>query len=254
MRKLLIGLLVVFLVTVPISAAPKDVYLGDVAVVSWLDRDTVMVVLANESPHGAAVTISTNIWDSRWRPVFTERTVTVPGRSIVQEAFVLNTSWKNEPLSIRVSQRNNAITVDVQMPTIFQPSAYVVRANEQIEVGVDLAFLLERQEQARLIVDDFAQVYGANSREPIKVKSVEGGFRYVSSRNSIEYVPPWMVLSTKTPQLNGTGVITFSLYKETDGYRGYRDEIPGPTILVYGRNLRFAESSKEPTLPRIITR
>lgn len=254
MRKLLTSLLVVLLVTVPISAAPKDVYLGDVAVVSWLEKDTVMVVLANESPNSVAVTISTNIWDSRWRPIFTERTVTVPGRSIVQEAFYLNTSWNNDPLTIRVSQRNYAITVDVQMPDVFRPTSYVVRANEQIEVEVDLALLLGRQEQGRLVVDDFAQVYGSNSREPIKVKSVEGGLKYVPSRNSIEYVRPWMLLTMKAPQLNSTGVMTFSIFKETDGYRGYREEIQGPTILVYGRNLRFAEPAQEPTLPRIITR
>lgn len=254
MRKLLTSLLVILLVTVPISAAPKDAYLGDVAVVSWLERDTVMVVLANESPNSIAVTISTNIWDSRWRPIFTERTVTVPGRSIVQEAFYLNTSWNNEPLTIRVSQRNYAITVDVQMPDVFRPTSYVVRANEQIEVEVDLSLLLGRQEQGRLTVDDFAQVYGSNSREPIKVKSVEGGFKYVPSRNSIEYVRPWMLLTMKAPQLNSTGVMTFSLFKETDGYRGYREEVQGPTILVYGRNLRFSEPVQEPTLPRIITR
>lgn len=254
MRKLLTSLLVILLVTVPISAAPKDAYLGDVAVVSWLERDTVMVVLANESPNSIAVTISTNIWDSRWRPIFTERTVTVPGRSIVQEAFYLNTSWNNEPLTIRVSQRNYAITVDVQMPDVFRPTSYVVRANEQIEVEVDLSLLLGRQEQGRLTVDDFAQVYGSNSREPIKVKSVEGGFKYVPSRNSIEYVRPWMLLTMKAPQLNSTGVMTFSLFKETDGYRGYREEVQGPTILVYGRNLRFAESTQEPSVPRLITR
>lgn len=254
MRKLLISLLVILLVTVPISAAPKDVYLGDVAVVSWLERDTVLVVLANESPNSVAVTISTNIWDSRWRPVFTERTVTVPGRSIVQEAFHLNSSWNNEPLTIRVSQRNYAITVDVQIPDVFKPTSYVVRANEQIEVEVDLAFLLQPQSQGRLVVDDFAQVYGTNSREPIKIKSVEGGFKYASARNTIEYVQPWMLLTMKAPQLNGTGVMTFSLFKETDVYRGYREETWGPTILVYGKNLRFAESTHETTLPRIITR
>lgn len=254
MRKLFISLLVVLLVTVPISAAPKDAYLGDVAVVSWLEKDTVLVVLANESPNSVAVTISTNIWDSRWRPIFTERTVTVPGRSIVQEAFVLNSSWKNEPLTIRVSQRNYAITVDVQMPDIFKPSSYVVRANEEVEIDVDLALLLESQGQARLVVDEFYQAYGANGRGPIRIKSVEGGFKYVPSRNSIEYVRPWMLLTMKAPQLNSTGLMTFSLYKETDGYRGYREEIQGPTILVYGRNLRFAESKQEPSLPRLITR
>ena len=138
-----------------------------------------------------------------------------------------------------------------------QPTAYIIQANEQWDVSVDLGFLLESRDAVRLLIDDFYQVAGSNSRGRIQVKTFEGGLQYFPSRNSIEYVKPYMVLSMKAPQLNNVGVMTFSMFKVVDGYRGYQEEIVGPTVLVYGRNLRFMDNTHitpEPKLPPLITR
>ena len=257
MRKIVLVVLVVVLLSVPVMAAPRDAYLGDLAVVSWLEQDTVMVAIANESSSRKSVTVSTDTWDSRWRPVFSDRTVLVPARTIIVEAFTLSSYWRGDPVSIEISEWSRSITVEAQMSDIMQPTAYVIRANDEWEVKVDLAFLMDSREPVRLVIDDFYQVAGSGSRGRIQVKKFEGGLEYFPSRNSIEFVKPYMVLSMKAPQLNNVGVMTFSMFRVVDTYRGYQEEIIGPTVLVYGRNLRFTDNTHitpEPKLPPIITR
>lgn len=254
MRKYWLIFVITLILLVPIQVAHGNGYLGDVAAVSWLDRDAVIVVLANESSSSSVVTVSTNIWDSRWRPIFTERTITVPARSLVQEVFYLNEPLSNEPLTIRLSQRNRATTLNVQTSDLFKPTAYVVQANENISVEVDLSRFLTERENLRLMVDEYYRVNGSNTKGAVEIKKLEGGLRS-GARNSIEFVQPLLELSMRAPQLNGVAILTFNMKKgQTDYGWGRGEDIQGPSILVYGRNLRFSESKEDPLLPRIITR
>jgi hypothetical protein len=244
MRKALIAVLLVVLFSVPVFAIqPRVAYLGDITSIAWMDGGTLNVALANNSNTRSTITISTDTWDSRWRPVFSERTVTVPGRTIVAVSIKPSEPRRGESINVKISEFRRSVEVPIQAGSIFNAKSFVVPANTRLSFDIDLGFMLGEPRLDRLVVDKFYEGVGSRARGPIEVESVEGGLRYVPSRNSIEYTAPKMVLSMRTPQTNGLEVITFSLSKEYSGYRGGAEEVPGPTILVYGRNFRFTSTA-----------
>ncbi|NLJ80033.1 MAG: hypothetical protein GX335_03300 [Firmicutes bacterium] len=254
MKRIFLGLLIVSLLAVPVLAAPSGDRLGDLSVVTWLEKNEVIVALANESNSSQAVSIRTDTIDSRWRPVFAERTVNVPGRSVIFETFSLSSFWKNEPIRIEVGHWYQYVELEVQTTEILVPSNFVLRSGEELEVDVNLLSLFEGLEGTRLIIDESYQMLNSITKGPIRVRTLEGGFEYFPFRNSVEYVRPRLLLSMMTPQLNNVGILSFKLVKIVDGYRGYREVINGPAVLVFGRNLRFAQESEAPRPPRLITR
>lgn len=253
MKKLFLGLLTVFLLAVPALAAPSGARFGDLAVVAWLETNEVRVALANESNSSQFVLIRAVTTDSRWRPVFAERSVSVPARSVILETLPLSLSWKNDPLFIEVGPWYQYVELEVQTTEIMNPSAYIVKSGQELDVDVDLLFLLEGPEKTRLVIDDYYQMINSITRGPIWVRSVEGGFKYFPARRSVEYVQPQLLLSMQAPQLNNAGILTFKLVKMVEGFRGYRETIAGPTVLVYGRNLRFTDETADPKPPRVPT-
>lgn len=252
---LLIILVLVLALTSSTFAALRDSFVGDVAVVAWLESDTVKVALANESRSRVSITISSEGWDQRWRPFFLERTVVVPARSVIVESFSLSSSWRGEPLSISASTWDRQTVVQVQTQEIFNPSSYVVRAGEEVEVMVDLAFMAADSEAMFLMVDE--HYYGLNHNDigQISVRKVEGGFEYSSAKRRLEKIRPYMLLSMWAPrQVRDMTMFSFNLYKQQDDtyWNYYQNEIPGPTILVYGRNMVFQDNShlnQPPTPP-----
>ncbi|HKM43186.1 MAG TPA: hypothetical protein VJZ70_04250, partial [Limnochordia bacterium] len=80
----------------------------------------------------------------------------------------------------------------------------------------------------------------------IQIRTVEGGFKHSPEQRRIEKIEPHMLLSMWAPQprIDAT-VFSFSIYKYSDDayWNYYQDEIPGPTILVYGRNLALQDNS-----------
>ena len=96
-----IVIVLVLLVSSPSFATLRDGYLGDVAVVAWLEGDTVKVALANESNSRKSVTLASEGWDQRWRPFFLDRTIVVPARTVLVESFNLSSTWRWEPLALR---------------------------------------------------------------------------------------------------------------------------------------------------------
>jgi len=239
-RKALVVVLLVVLCNLPaLAAVPQVAYLGDVMSIAWMDGDTLKVALANNSNTRSAITVSTDTWDSRWRPVFTDRTVTVPGKTIVVVSINPSTPRRGESINVKISEARRSVEVPVQTETIFGVSSYVVPSNTQLSFDVGLDFMFAEPRLERLVVDKDYQIVGSRERGPIQVENVGGGLRYVPSRNSIEFTAPKMVLRMRTPQTNNLAVVTFSLFKEFSGYRPATEEVPGPTLLVYGRNFRL---------------
>lgn len=244
MRKIAFVLLFLVLISVPTLAfSPRDSYLDTIVAIAWTEGGVLHVGLGNTSNSRTTVTISTTTVDSWGRPVFSNRQVNVPGRTIIQESIRPNIPGRNEELkSIRIAEGYRTITIPVQNSELLKTRNFIIEANKDIEVTMDLGFLLQSTKNSRLIIDDFYQTADGN-RGPVKVSTFEGGLRYVRSSNSIEFAQPYMVLTMKSPQTNNLTTMTFSLRKTEDGY-GWRDEvIDGPIFLVYGRNFRFSGSS-----------
>lgn len=238
-------------VTSPSLASMWDSYLGDVAIVAWLEGQTVKVALANESNSRKSITIASQGWDQRWRPFFLERTVVVPARSVTVEAFNLISTWKGEPLAVEATAWDRRSVVEVQTQEIFKPSSYVVRSQSDVEVLVNLSFLMDEKDTMSLIVDEYYQALSSQGlsyqdQGRIQVRSVDGGFQYFPNRNRVEFISPKMVLSMRAPAPRSeVMVLGFNLYKqdETNYWNPSRSEVPGPTILVYGRNLAYRDNS-----------
>ena len=258
MRKLSFVLLVLLLMTVPVMAQNwgSTAYYNELSAVSWLEDKTVEVALVNESNVHFQVTISTNTMDDWYRPVIDQRTVQVPARSIITESFNLSNRWKDQPINLKISRGyQQDLRIPVQMPDIFSPSSYIIRAGDQVDIDVDIGKLLGQSEDVTLSIDDHYSVSNSNTWGRLDVKTVEGGFNYNQHRNTIEYKRPQLVLGFRAPQINNVATVKFFVSKEYGGRRNRRESVEGPSILVYGRNVRFAEGRYEPPRrPRLIVR
>lgn len=246
MQFLVVTVLIVLLLAGPAAADLRDGWLGDVAVVAWLEDETLKVALANGGTSRITVTLSSDGWDQRWRPFFLDRTVVVPARTVVIEAFGLSSNWRGEPVLVRASAWNREAVVEAQTSEIFSPSAYVVRSQEDVQVFVDLAFLAAERDAAALVVDDTYRGVAQGDVGEIVVATVEGGFFYSPVRRRVEWLDPYMILSMRAPRAQrSVTTFTFSVYKvHDDPYRGYvEEEIAGPTILVYDRNLAYQDNT-----------
>ena len=70
MRKLLTALVLLLLISgTAFAIQPREVYLGNLTAIAWLEGETTLnVAIANESNARTVVSISTETWDTRWRP------------------------------------------------------------------------------------------------------------------------------------------------------------------------------------------
>ena len=245
-QSLAIVVFMICVVSAPGLATLRDGYLGDVAVVAWLEGDVVKVALANESISRKSVTIASEGWDQHWRPFFLDRTVVVPARTVLVEAFNLGSTWRGEPLAIQASTWDRTATIEVQTQEIFVPNSYVVRSQAEVIIRVDLGFFAEDSRNPYLMVDEYYRGIAPEDTGRIQVRTVEGGFRHVEEQRRIERIEPYMLLAMWAPQprVDAT-VFSFNLYKYSDDayWNYYQNEVPGPTILVYGRNLTLQDNS-----------
>ncbi|HBG10620.1 MAG: hypothetical protein ACOX46_10315 [Limnochordia bacterium] len=244
MRRL-VTILVVLLLASPAAAAMRDGWVGDVAVVAWLEGEVVKVALANGGSSRVTLTLASDGWDQGWRPFFLDRTIVVPARTVVIEAFDLSSSWRGEPIAVRVSAWDREAVVAVQTSEIFSPAAYVVRAQEGVRVFVDLAFLVRDLDTAHLVVDEVYRGFGQGDVGEIAVEAVEGGFYFSPARRQVEWMDPYMILSMRAPKpQRGVTTFSFNVYKvQTDAFSYHEEEITGPSILVYDRNLAYQDNS-----------
>jgi len=245
MKRLTIALLAALLLIGSVPAAAQWESYGtvtDVTAIAWLEGGTLSVALANSSNTRTTVTVSTNTVDSWGRPVFASRQVSIPGCTIVLETFYPGTYWRGE-LDVRVSGGFRGFKVPVQNGDIFQPDSYIVAANTQLNVRVNLDNLLDSSGQTRLVVDDYYTTQGGAQDDRIRIESIGGGLTQVRGTNTIEYVKPYMVLRMKTPNIAGLTTLTFGMRKSEGPSNWWQERIEGPTILVYGRNMRFLGTS-----------
>lgn len=244
MRKFLIVFLLVLLAAGSAAAWDDYGYGSSVAVVAWLEGTTLNVALGNTSNNRTTVTISTTTNDAWGRPIFPSRQVNIPGRTIVVETFYPSTpGWGEKLTSVRISEGFRSSSVPVQEPGIFKLDSYVVPANTNLTISVELDRLLDDSGRTRIVVDDYYTTSDGYGQDRIRIDSVGGGPTQVRGSNAIEYVKPFLVLKTKAPNIPTLTTFTFGLNKVDSSYNWWQERFEGPTIMVYGRNMRFSESS-----------
>lgn len=244
MRKLTLILLLLVLIVAPASAfSGRDQQLNDIVSIAWLEGDELNIALANTSNSRSYVTVSSNTLDSRGRPVFATRQVNVPARTIVVETIQPSTPGRNQPWSVRLEEGWATAYISVQTSDLLDSKDYIVPANTEWELSIDLDFLFQDSLKNKIIIDDYYETDDSYKRGLIRITSFEGGLTQVRGTNTIEYVRPRVTLSMRTPSGNGATTMSFQIRK-TDGQQSWRDELlASPTILVYGRNLRYAGPS-----------
>ena len=209
-----------------------------------------------EVPSRVTLTLSPEGWDQGWRPFFLDRTIVVPARTVVIEAFDLSSSWRGEPMAVSVSAWDREAVVAVQTSEIFSPAAYVVRAQDGVRVFVDFAFLVRDLDTAHLVVDEVYWGFGQGDVGEIAVEAVEGGFYFSPARRQVEWMDPYMVLSMRAPKpQRGVTTFSFNVYKVQERMpSGYlEEEIAGPSILVYDRSLAYQDNSHLSSPPALNT-
>lgn len=248
MRKLTIIALLLLVVVLPVSAfSPRDSNLTtNLKVVAWYDGTELSVAIANTGTARTTVTVSTPTLDSRGRAVFSSQRIDIAGQTVVEERLYPSTPRRNEEIIVRVAESYRSIDVPAQTTGIMDVDSYVVPANTNWTVGVDLDFLLQDAGRTRLIVDDYYQTEDGYNQDRIRIESLRGGLSQVrGNSNTIEYVRPSMVLTMKTPQTPLVTTLTFGI-RRTDG-SSWRDEyFQGPVIMVYGRSMRYSGPSSTP--------
>lgn len=90
MRRLLVALLVIGILGSGVVYAQRGpaAVIEEIAAVAWIDGDELHVAVGNSTNRRITVTISTNTLDSRGRPVFSSRQVSIPARTIVSGDFL----------------------------------------------------------------------------------------------------------------------------------------------------------------------
>lgn len=244
MRKFVIIALLLLVSVMPVSAfSPRDSYLGtNLTAIAWYDGKELNVAVANASSARTTISISTPTVDSWGRQVFASQRIDLLGQSLIQQTFYPAAPRRNEKIVVEIGEGYRTVDIPVQYIDIMNPDSYIVQSNTQVNVAVDLDFLLKDSGRIRLIVDDYYQTDSGYNQDRIRISSLSGGLEQVrGNSNTIEFAKPSMVLSMRAPQTNDVMIMTFEVRK-TDG-SSWRDEIiQGPMVLVYGRNIRFTSS------------
>lgn len=244
-RFLLVFLFVMVAVGSAAAFSPRGAYgyLDEITAVAWMNGDELNVAVGNSSNRRITVTISTGTMDMRGRPVFASRQVSVPAKTIVQETFYPNPPRRNEEIDVRVAEGFRGFLVPVQQAGVFQLDSYVVPANTQWTVTVDLDSLLDNSGRTRIVIDDYYTTADGFNQDRIRIDSMGGGPTQVRGSNTIEYVKPYLVLRMKTPNIGrGMTSMTFGLRKVDTASSWHQERIEGPVLLVYGRDMRYTPS------------
>ena len=114
--------------------------------------------------------------------------------------------------SVRISEGFRSSSVPVQEPGIFKLDSYVVPANTNLTISVELDRLLDDSGRTRIVVDDYyttSDGYG----QIASALTLWAAAPPRTGSNAIEYVKPFLVLKTKAPNIPTLTTFTFGLNK-----------------------------------------
>jgi hypothetical protein len=195
MRKFIVVLLLVLLSAGSAAAWDEFGFSGNIYGVAWLDGTKLIVALGNTSNNRINVSISTSVTDAWQWPVFPTRQISIPARTIVQEVFFPSTpGWGQKLSSVRITEGYRSFNVPIQEPGIFKAETYVVPANTNLTVTVDLDQLLDAFGKTRIVVDDYYTTSDGRNQDRVRIDSVGGGPTQVRGTNTIEFTNPHLVL------------------------------------------------------------
>lgn len=243
-RKILGLLLFMFLLTTvsvaAFEAADLASYGQTPVAISWRQNDTIFVALVNSASYRQVYTLE--VYDTQRRVTLSRSEISIPSRSILIETLNPKETGKARfPIEeVTVYSGYRSRTIKIQDNPYFTVTNYVVPANSNIKVGVDFVGIRGNNATGRLEVDSDYQMY-ANSRTGSISIDFEGGYTY-RYRNTIEYRPPFMELTMRTPFIYGADLLTFGIthYPEGTWRSNY---IYAPVFLVYGSDYRLIDNS-----------
>lgn len=245
-RILILVIFIMILSTVSVvafEAKDLDSYGQTPVAISWRESDTIYIALVNSSSSRQSYTLE--VYDTQRRTTLIRAEVLVPSRSVLIEALNPRETGKArfpiEEVTIYSGYRSR--TIKIQDNPYFTVDNYVVPANSNIKVGVDFIGIRGNNTAGRLEVDPDYRMYVGNRTGSISI-DFEGGYSY-KYRNTIEYRPPFMELSMRTPSIYGTDLLTFGVthYPEGTWRSSY---LYGPVLLVYGTDYRVINNTNSP--------
>lgn len=208
--------------------------------VAWRNGDIIYVAVVNE--YSNRDTYRLEVYDVQRRSSLAKREVLVPGKSILIESFdVRDFKGARFPIEeITIYRGYYGRAIKIQDSELFNVKDYLVPANTSIAIEVELDSIRGSNKIGRIMVDDDFTLLNERLYGRITV-NYEPGIAYYHS-NVIEYQPPKLILTMRTPYVRDVDLLNFSIRHRPDGV--WRDEvIVGPALIVYSRDYRVLDNT-----------
>lgn len=244
MKSKVIGLVLLWCFTLSLSVGAFDA--KDIAsygqtpmAIAWKEGDSIVIAIVNNTSYRQNYTFE--VYDTQRRTTLVKSDHLVPASSVLIEALNPRETGKAkfpiEEVTIYSGYRSR--TIKIQDNPYFTVDNYVVPANSNIRVGVDFIGIRGNSTSGRLEVDPDFQMYVSSRTGAIAI-DFEGGYTY-RHRNTIEYRPPFMELTMRTPFIYGVDILTFGITQFPEGT--WRSTyLYGPAFLVYGNDYRVIDN------------
>ncbi len=246
MKRISLILLFTLILSIPVSAfSPRQSVSDRLTTIAWQDGDNVYVAIANNTSSRNTYTMETYEAGNRRTPL-DRRSIVIPSRTLYIEEFSIRSNrGRDWPIDeVVVSDRISSIVVPVQIHDLLDVPNYVVSYNSIIDIEVDLLAIRQRSEYGQLLVDNEYTLSNGGRPGRISISTFEEGFSLSHARNRVDYRPPFIELSMRTPFMQGVGILTFGIMHMVDRpSSGYREYIQGPQILVYGSDIWLVEET-----------
>lgn len=242
-RIIMLTLLVCLILSMPVAALTnQDIsdYNVTPMAIAWRENNEIFVAIVNENTSRQGYTVE--IYDTQRRASLFKEDFIIPGRTIliekIQPRTTGNARFPIEEVTIFTGYRGR--TIKIQDSPLFTVNNYIVPANTFIEVDVDLLGIRANETYGRIEVDNNYEMYNGRGTGQISL-TYEPGYNYIY-RTTIEYSPPHLSLSMRTPNIRGVDILSFGLRHRPSG--SWRDQsVLGPVYLVYGRDYSLADNS-----------
>lgn len=248
MKRKILGLCLLVFVLATVSGAAFES--GDVAsygqlpmAIAWRENNEIYVALVNDTSYREMYTLE--VYDTQRRANLVRAEISVPSKSVLIEKLNPKETGKArfpiEEVTIYSGYRSR--TIKIQDHPYFKTGDYIVPANTNIAVEVDFVGLQGNSRAGRLEVDSVYTLYSSNRTGAIDVE-FEGGYSF-RWRTIIDYRPPHMKLTMRTPFIYGVDLLTFGITHEPEG-TWISNYVYGPVLLVYGSDYRVIDNTGSP--------
>ncbi len=235
----LVLLVAISLPTLALNSRELRDYNTSPRAISWRESDTIYVGIVNDSNSRQNYRIE--VYDIQRRSNLARRDVIIPAKSILVETFTTrdlsSTRFPIEEVTIYEGTRSYySRTIKIQDHDLFMVDRYIIPTNTSFSIEVDLARLSGNASSGRITIDNDFTMYNSRRNGGITA-NYNPGMNYLH-RNVIEYGPPTLTLSMRSPSQRDVDFLSFEMAHRP--VHAWRDElIAGPILMVYGGDYRL---------------